>query len=101
MPLYDYQCPECGQVMERKHAPGATGMTHWCDTVGQEVTLDRLLSMPAVHLKGYGFYATDNRHTDEKYSFDHFDGSGTNPEMKARERRIHHPDSTVTAYRKD
>ena len=50
---------------------------------------------PVVHFKGYGFYVTDHRDAQEKYAFDHFDGSGDNPEKAAMTRRIKDPESTV------
>ena len=67
---------------------------HHCDDhgMGQFVPV---IGVPPIHYKGYGFFKTDNASLEEKYARDHFDGSGTNAEMKAMERRIKDPQSTV------
>ena len=56
MPLYEYKCEKCGQVFEviQKFADAPLGTHSAC---GGHV--DRLLSAPAFHLKGTGWYATD------------------------------------------
>lgn len=95
MPRYDYRCPECNKILERKHGFDVTEVKSWCDVVNREVVLERIFTAPVMHFKGYGFYVTDTRSSDEKYAFDHFDGSGTNAELKAMDRRIKDPESTV------
>jgi putative FmdB family regulatory protein len=95
MPRYDYRCPACGKTVERRHGFNEPPPVSYCDAAHQRVRLERIFAMPAVHLKGYGFHATDTRSSDEKYAFDHFDGSGTNAELKAMDRRIRDPESTV------
>ena len=110
MPRYDFGCQGCGQTHEYTlsydtydqiqagrpdEPPGHIFTT--CAVLGYRC-LQRLLppaEMPGVHLKGYGFTTTDNRSPDERFMFDHYDGSGRNPEMKAIQRRIKHPDSTL------
>ncbi|MFQ5925895.1 MAG: FmdB family zinc ribbon protein [Terriglobia bacterium] len=56
MPLYEYECTACGQRFERiqkfSDPPEAA-----CPQCGGPA--ERLLSAPAVHFKGSGFYATD------------------------------------------
>ena len=55
MPLYEYQCPACGNfevIQKFADAPLST-----CPTCGQNVS--KLLSAPAFHLKGSGWYLTD------------------------------------------
>ena len=56
MPLYDYQCAKCGVVFEvrQKYSDAPVTIHEGC---GGEVT--KLLSAPAFHLKGGGWYATD------------------------------------------
>ena len=95
MPRYDYRCPGCGTIVERSHGFDVTEVRSYCDRTETEVVLERQITMPVVHYRGYGFHATDSRSSDEKYAFDHFDGSGINPELKAMDRRITDPDSTV------
>jgi len=56
MPLYEYGCRECGRTYERiqkfSDPPDAN-----CEVCGGAVY--RLLSAPAFHFKGSGWYATD------------------------------------------
>lgn len=96
MPLYDYVCTACGKLLERRHGFDDRVEESWCEATQTTARLERVINRaPVVHFKGYGFYTTDTRDDQEKYAFDHFDGSGANPEIKARERRIKDPDSTV------
>lgn len=56
MPLYEYQCQSCGkkfEVLQKFSDPPMT--TH--EECGGNV--ERLVSAPAFHLKGTGWYATD------------------------------------------
>lgn len=63
MPIYEYSCSKCGQVIERiqkfsdpplrKH-PGCGG------------TLTKLISQSAFQLKGTGWYVTDYARRDSK-----------------------------------
>jgi putative FmdB family regulatory protein len=56
MPLYEYECESCGgrfEVIQKfSDAPVQT-----CKTCGGKV--QRLLSAPAIHFKGTGWYVTD------------------------------------------
>ncbi len=55
MPLYEYQCPTCGNfevIQKFADAPLSA-----CPTCGQGV--NKLPSAPAFHLKGSGWYLTD------------------------------------------
>ena len=56
MPLYEYRCHKCGKVFEviQKFSDTPLAVHEEC---GGEV--ERLLSAPAFHLKGSGWYATD------------------------------------------
>lgn len=56
MPLYEYKCHKCGKTFEviQKFSDEPL-QTH--ENCGGEV--ERLLSAPAFHLKGTGWYATD------------------------------------------
>jgi putative FmdB family regulatory protein len=57
MPLYEYECPACGQRFELiqrfSDPPAAT-----CVACGKG-PVHKLLSAPAVHFKGTGWYVTD------------------------------------------
>ena len=56
MPLYEYQCSKCGRVFEviQKFSDAPLTTHEDCG-----VKVDKLLSAPAFHLKGSGWYVTD------------------------------------------
>jgi putative FmdB family regulatory protein len=56
MPLYDYQCHQCGETFEvrQKFADAVLTVHEGC---GGE--LERLISLPALQFKGTGWYITD------------------------------------------
>jgi putative FmdB family regulatory protein len=56
MPLYEYQCRQCGQVFEvmQKFSDVPLAVHEGC---GGEV--ERLISTPALQFKGSGWYITD------------------------------------------
>jgi putative FmdB family regulatory protein len=56
MPLYEYQCAKCGKVFEVIQKYSDTPITVHEDCGGEVV---KLLSAPAFHFKGSGWYATD------------------------------------------
>lgn len=55
MPLYEYDCPECGRF-ERIQKFSDPVLTD-CPTCGSGV--EKLLSAPAIQFKGSGWYVTD------------------------------------------
>ena len=63
MPLYEYKCHSCGKTFEiiQKFADEPLKIHPEC---GGEV--ERLLSAPAFHLKGTGWYATDYKKSNGK-----------------------------------
>lgn len=101
MPTYTFRCPGCDKLVERhltyeEYDQFKDGYPSVCSETKQtEILRTAIVACPPVHFKGYGFYKTDTRTADEKYDYDHFDGSGTNPEIKAMNRRIKDPESTV------
>ena len=56
MPLYEYQCKQCGHRFERIQSFSAEDVKE-CPVCHGEV--ERLISAPAVQFKGSGFYSTD------------------------------------------
>jgi putative FmdB family regulatory protein len=58
MPLYEYQCEDCGVRFERLQRPGAPKLKV-CPECGG--ALRRLIQPPGIIFKGSGFYVTDNR----------------------------------------
>jgi putative FmdB family regulatory protein len=55
VPLYEYQCPRCGnfEQMQKFSDPPLSA----CPTCGRPV--EKLLSAPAIQFKGTGWYVTD------------------------------------------
>lgn len=56
MPIYEYKCQACGKVFERIQKFADAPLTTHDDCGG---AVDRLVSAPAFHLKGSGWYVTD------------------------------------------
>jgi len=57
MPLYEYECPSCGhrfELIQRFADPPA----ETCVACGHR-PVHKLISAPAVHFKGTGWYVTD------------------------------------------
>ena len=56
MPIYEYKCHQCGEKFEvRQRISEEPLKTH--ENCGGEV--ERLISAPALHFKGSGWYVTD------------------------------------------
>src|SRR5438270_5867555 len=56
VPLYDYQCQKCGHRFERIQKFSDRAVKK-CPECGGKV--EKLITAPAVHFKGSGFYGTD------------------------------------------
>jgi putative FmdB family regulatory protein len=56
MPLYEYQCAECGQVEEAIQKFSDAPLTTCRHCSGK---LNKLISHSSFHLKGTGWYVTD------------------------------------------
>ena len=56
MPLYEYECQQCGERTEVLQRFSDAPLTS-CENCGGE--LEKLLSPPAVQFKGSGWYVTD------------------------------------------
>jgi len=55
MPIYEYRCPKCGDFDQMQKI--SEGTLKKCPTCKAKVT--KLISNPAFHLKGAGWYITD------------------------------------------
>jgi putative FmdB family regulatory protein len=80
MPLYEYKCDQCGQVFEviQKFSDSPLATHPAC---GGHV--DRLLSAPAFHFKGTGWYATDYAKKNGNGTAHHSSSSKTETAEKA------------------
>jgi putative FmdB family regulatory protein len=56
MPIYEYQCDDCGKRSEELQRLADERLTECRDCGG---TLRRLISAPSVQFKGTGWYVTD------------------------------------------
>lgn len=64
MPIYEYQCGKCGEQHEiiQKFSESPKRKCPSCGAL----RLKKLISAPAFHLKGDGWYVTDFRDKDKK-----------------------------------
>jgi len=58
LPRYDYHCPACDNTFELTQSFDSEPAAD-CPVCGHASR--RLISHPAIHFKGSGFYSTDNR----------------------------------------
>jgi putative FmdB family regulatory protein len=56
MPLYEYQCAECGEIEEAIQKFSDAPLTRCRHCSGK---LNKLISQSSFHLKGTGWYVTD------------------------------------------
>ncbi len=61
MPLYEYQCRDCGRRLEIIQKFSDEPLTECSECGG---TLEKVLSAPAFHFKGSGWYITDYARKD-------------------------------------
>ena len=57
MPLYEYQCDDCGKRFERIRKFSDPPLDEPCPKCGGPI--QKLLSSPAIQFKGKGWYVTD------------------------------------------
>jgi putative FmdB family regulatory protein len=56
MPIYEYKCHKCGQKFEVRRRISAAPLKFHEDCGGE---VEQLISAPALHFKGTGWYVTD------------------------------------------
>jgi putative FmdB family regulatory protein len=56
MPVYEYQCTECGEIKEAFQKISDSPLTNCTHCKG---SLKKLISQSTFHLKGSGWYVTD------------------------------------------
>lgn len=80
MPIYEYQCGQCGHRLESFEKMTDTPLTE-CPVCGKP-TLQKLISAAGFQLKGTGWYATDFRNKGKPAAAtpkeEGASGSGTN-----------------------
>ncbi len=63
MPLYEYQCKECGVRFERAQSFRDAPLTKCPECEGQ---VHRVIGPTGIIFKGPGFYVTDSRKSGDK-----------------------------------
>ena len=77
MPIYEYQCADCGavfEVMQRISAPAPDKCPECSGT-----NLKKLISKVGFQLKGTGWYETDFKNKDQKTKKETEGGEGKKP----------------------
>lgn len=64
MPIYEYQCQNCGHKFEEIQGINDEPLKK-CPECGKQ-KLEKLISAPAFHLKGTGWYVTDFKDKNKK-----------------------------------
>jgi putative FmdB family regulatory protein len=65
MPIYEYQCPACGKVVEQIESNPITAVHPVCvhysarGDVETNYAMRRITSAPVAHFKGAGFHVND------------------------------------------
>ncbi len=80
MPLFDFRCQKCSHTFEFNRPFGSKEVPV-CPECGHKKA-EKLISPPAIHFKGSGFYKTD---------------SASKPVTKAKEKTPAEPDTTKPA----
>ena len=82
MPLYEYQCKQCGHRFEKIQSFSAPE-EKVCPECGGEV--ERLISAPAIQFKGAGWYVNDYAGRGKAPSTDRSKGDGKDVAAKSSE----------------
>lgn len=88
MPLYEYKCNSCGKIFEVIEKFSDEPLKTHAECGG---AVERLISAPAFHLKGTGWYATDyakgngGKPAEAKTGESKADGDSSKSETKASE----------------
>ena len=69
MPIYEYVCQDCGNEFERIQTWSDTS-TPTCSACASSNVV-RLMSPPAIHFKGSGWYVTDSKKGNKNGAVDH------------------------------
>jgi putative FmdB family regulatory protein len=85
MPIYEYQCKECGHQLEAIQRFSDAALTQ-CPACHQQ-SLSKQISAPSFRLKGGGWYETDFKTANKRHGTQDADGSvsGSKPEAAKSE----------------
>ncbi len=82
MPIYEYQCDQCGKVEEALQKFSDKPLSDCRHCSGK---LHKLISQSAFHLKGNGWYVTDYASKTQKNKKNTSDDSATKKDIKTKE----------------
>jgi putative FmdB family regulatory protein len=82
LPLYEYECTQCGQRIEKIQKFSDPPLTK-CEKCGGR--LKQLLSSPAIQFKGSGWYVTDYARKPSPVAANSSAGSGNGDKGKGSE----------------
>ncbi len=67
MPIYEYECQECGRIFEKIQRFSDDPLTEYeCESCERTTPVRKRVSAAAFHLKGGGWYVTDFRDGGKK-----------------------------------
>ena len=81
MPLYEYQCEDCGERFERIRKFSDPPLEERCPKCGGPIK--KLISSPAIQFKGKGWYVTDYAKAGSEPSKTESAASETAPDAKS------------------
>jgi putative FmdB family regulatory protein len=82
LPLYEYECTQCGQHIEKIQKFSDSPLTK-CEKCGGK--LERLISSSAIQFKGTGWYVTDYAHKSSTFPSSSSSDSGNGDKGKSAE----------------
>jgi putative FmdB family regulatory protein len=95
MPIYEYLCKKCGHRFERIQKFSDPEIRK-CPECGGKV--DKVLTAPAAHFKGEGWYVTDYARKGSKHSEGESPGSSQEkPDIKAEAKSESRPETKSEA----
>jgi putative FmdB family regulatory protein len=92
MPIYEYECESCGEVIENWQKFSDAPLT-MCESCGGK--LHKLISHSSFHLKGSGWYVTD--YAGKKSGITDSEKSESSPNKKSKKDSSSSSDSSTSS----
>jgi len=94
MPIYEYECQACGQVLDALQKVSDEPLVH-CPSCG-EGALKKLVSAPRFRLKGSGWYETDFKDKNRR-NIASGDSGASDTSAKPAKAEVKKPDPPATS----
>lgn len=94
MPIYEYQCKQCGHQLEAIQRFSDAALTQ-CPSCHQQA-LSKLMSAPSFRLKGGGWYETDFKTANKRHGTQDGDGGAAASKPEASKTETSKSDSSKT-----